>query len=113
MVLLDMPPSSTYFTTIFIRAGYEPMVRYRSPSLETVRGLVANGFGFSILVIRPAGDLSYDGKRIVRRPIADDVPLGRIALARMAGTRPTRFAQAFADACKIHFANLPAVMTGS
>jgi len=111
MVLLDMPPSSTYFTRIFIRAGYEPMVRYRSPSIETVRGMVANGYGFSILVIRPAGDLSYDGKRIVRRPILEDVPGSRVALARMAGTRPTRFAQAYTEACHDYFRNLPETMT--
>lgn len=106
MVLLDMLPSSAYFTTIFISAGFQPNVAHRSPSFETVRSLVANGFGFSLLVTRPAADLSYDGLPLVARPIADDVPQGRIVLGRVAQTRPTRLAQAFSTVCKNHFAAL-------
>lgn len=104
MILLDMLPSSRYFTTLFIHLGFEPNIRYRSPSFETVRSMVGNGFGYSVLVTRPAGDITYDGKRIVAIPVIDDVPQGRIVLARMAGTRPTRFAQSFATVCKNHFA---------
>ncbi len=103
MVLLDMQPSSRYFTTLFIHLGFEPDIHFRTPSFETVRSLVANGFGYSVLVTRPAGNLSYDGKRLVTIPVADDVPQARVVLARMAGTRPTRFAQAFATVCKNHF----------
>lgn len=104
MILLDMQPSSRYFTTLFIHLGFEPDIQYRSPSFETVRSLVGNGFGYSVLVTKPAGDLTYDGKRIITIPVIDDVPQARIVLARMAGTRPTRFAQAFATVCKNHFA---------
>ena len=67
--------------------------------------MVGNGFGYSVLVTRPAGDLTYDGKRIVAIPLSDDVPQGAIVLARMARTRPTRMAQAFATVCKNHFAD--------
>ena len=104
MILLDILPSSHYFTTLFIHLGFEPNIRYRSPSFETVRSMVGNGFGYSVLVTRPAGDLTYDGKRIVAIPLVDDVPQGRVVLARMAGTRPTRFAQAFSTVSKNHFA---------
>lgn len=104
MILLDMMPSSRYFTTLFIHLGFEPNIRYRSPSFETVRSLVGNGFGYSVLVTKPAGNITYDGKRIVTIPVADDVPQGRIVLARMKNTRPTRFAQAFATVCKNYFA---------
>lgn len=103
MILLDIPPSSRYFTTLFIHLGFEPNIRYRSPSFETVRSMVGNGFGFSVLVTQPASDLTYDGKRIVAIPLSDDVPQGQIVLARMAKTRPTRMAQAFTNACKNHF----------
>ncbi|MBT5521687.1 MAG: LysR family transcriptional regulator [Rhodospirillales bacterium] len=105
MILLDMLPSSRYFTTLFIHLGFEPNIQYRSPSFETVRSMVGNGFGYSVLVTRPAGDLTYDGKRIVAIPLSDDVPQGAIVLARMARTRPTRMAQAFATVCKNHFAD--------
>lgn len=105
MILLDMLPSSRYFTTLFIHLGFEPNIQYRSPSFETVRSMVGNGFGYSVLVTRPAGDLTYDGKRIVAIPLSDDVPQGQIVLARMARTRPTRIAQAFTTVCKNHFTN--------
>lgn len=104
MILLDMQPSSRYFTTLFIHLGFEPNIRHRSPSFETVRSMVGNGFGYSVLVTKPAGNLTYDGKRIITIPVVDDIPHARIVLARMEGTRPTRFAQAFATVCKNHFA---------
>ncbi len=105
MILLDMQPSSRYFTTLFIHLGFEPNIRYRSPSFETVRSLVGNGFGYSILVTRPAGDLTYDGKRIITVPLSDNVPQAQVVLARMAGTRPTRMAEAFTTVCRNHFAD--------
>jgi DNA-binding transcriptional LysR family regulator len=105
MILLDMLPSSRYFTELFIHLGLEPNIQYRSPSFETVRSMVGNGLGYSVLVTRPAGDLTYDGKLIIAVPLSDDVPQGSVVLARMARTRPTRMAQAFATVCKNHFAN--------
>ncbi len=111
MVLLDMLPSSRYFTTLFIHLGFEPNIAYRTPSFESVRSLVANGFGYSVLVTRPSSNMSYDGKPIITVPLSDDVPQGRIVLARMARARQTRFAQAFATVCKNHFAAAMAAHT--
>ena len=52
MVLLDLPRSREYFSTLFTDQGLHPTVSLRSPSFETVRSLVANGAGFSVLVTR-------------------------------------------------------------
>ena len=41
MVLLDLPDSRDYFESMLVKAGVTPMIRYRSASYETVRGLVA------------------------------------------------------------------------
>jgi len=54
MVLLDLPRSREYFSTLFESRGLHPVVSMRSPSFETVRSLVANGAGFSVLVTRPS-----------------------------------------------------------
>ena len=62
MVLLDVKPSRDYFTSIFSEVNLEPTIAFRSPSFETVRGMVANGLGYSLLVTRPANNQSYDGQ---------------------------------------------------
>ncbi|HVL75133.1 MAG TPA: LysR family transcriptional regulator [Noviherbaspirillum sp.] len=52
----------------------EPNIGFRTTSIEAVRGLVAHGFGVTILsdmVFRP---WSLEGKRIEARPILDAVP---------------------------------------
>ena len=52
----------------------QPKVVFRTMSIESVRGLVAHGFGVSALsdmVFRP---WSLEGKRIEARPILDGVP---------------------------------------
>lgn len=103
MVLLDVPPSVEYFTSILRQAGVEPNVAYRSPSFETVRGMVGNGFGYSILATRPAGDITYDGLPIAYRPIRDNIEPGPLVLARLAQSRPTRLAETFSDFCEDWF----------
>ncbi len=73
MILLDITPSRNYFTSLFHEHNLKPTVRFRSPSFETVRGMVANGLGYSILVSRPASSMSYDGSALVSRPIKESV----------------------------------------
>ncbi len=104
LVLLDVPPGREYFTSLFTRAGLEPDIRFRSASIETVRGMVASGLGVSLLVTRPAGDLAYDGQGVACRPLSDPVEPGHIVLARLAQARPTRLVETFAAHCRAYFA---------
>jgi DNA-binding transcriptional LysR family regulator len=104
LVLLDVPPGREYFTSLFTRAGLEPDIRFRSASIETVRGMVASGLGVSLLVTRPAGDLAYDGQGVACRPLTDPVEPGHIVLARLAQSRPTRLVETFAAHCRCYFA---------
>lgn len=106
LVLLDLPHSRDYFRAMFLRAGIEPRVSHRSLSFEMVRGLVANGYGYSILNLRPHGDQSYDGARVVCRPLRDPLPPLSIVLARVKGTRLTRRASAFSDHCRRYFSGV-------
>ena len=96
MVLLDLPHSREYFQQILASAGVTPVVRYRSGSYETVRGLVARGHGYSILNQRPVEDVTYGGARVVPRPIADDLPPLSIVIARLSTVRSTARARAVA-----------------
>lgn len=95
MILLDVPPSRSYFLGLFKAHGIEPKVAFSSPSLELVRGLVGRGFGYSLLVTRPHGDRTYEGAPLAVRPIAEPGAKGEVCLAALDQIRPTRAMEAF------------------
>lgn len=97
MVLLDLPHSRDYFLSLFLTRGFEPQIRHRSASFEVVRALVGQGHGYSLLNLRPQNGRTYDGGRVVCRPLAEPLPALSIVLARPAGARMTRAAQALHD----------------
>lgn len=103
LILLDVPPSRSYFTDMFRQHGLEPRIAFSSPSLEMVRGLVGRGQGYSILVTRPHGDHTYDGQGLAIRPIAEETQPGEICLARLRQSKPTRLTQVFAEFCRAWF----------
>jgi DNA-binding transcriptional LysR family regulator len=98
-ILLDIAPSRTYFTRILEREGITPCLAFSSPSLEVVRGLVGHGLGYSLLITRPFGDVSYSGERLAVRPIAEPVQPGIIALASLKQLRKTKLVTAFEQFC--------------
>ena len=102
-VLLDLPRSREYFSTLFESRGLHPVVSMRSPSFETVRSLVANGAGFSVLVTRPGSKQSYDGKPLIEREIENQIPLTDVVLVHHQNDRPTRLHEEFVEYCKRHF----------
>jgi len=106
-VLLDIPPSRDYFVNLLRASGIEPRIAFASPSLELVRGLVGQGLGYSLLVTRPAGDQTYDGRALVVRPLGDEAVPSVVTLAALVGVRPTRAATAFAKHCQTWFEQPP------
>jgi DNA-binding transcriptional LysR family regulator len=100
MIQLDVQPSRDYFHQVFAEHGLEPQVAYRSPSIEMVRGMVGQGFGFSLLVTRPFGDRTYDGKKVVTRPLAEAVSRSELVMAWHQRNHLTRPARLFLDHCK-------------
>ena len=108
-VLIDLPGSRDHFLALFTTRNLTPAAIIRSQSLEMVRGLVASGAGVSILVTRPHGDRSYDGGKLVCRPLAEDVPAQPIILASTFGVPVTHIAQAFIDVSVAYFERLPGI----
>lgn len=100
MVLLDVPPSVPYFMSVFEAADVTPRIRFRVSGYELLRALVARGLGYAMLISRPYGDVSYEGKPLVARPIAGETLPIDVALAWAAGVRRTRRARAFAEHCQ-------------
>lgn len=100
MILLDVQPSRTYFVKLFEDLGLTPNIVFGSPSIEMVRGMVGQGFGFSLLVTRPHFDSTYDGKKVVSIDIAENVATSGLASARLKRGQPTKPAQLFVDYCR-------------
>lgn len=98
-VLLDQPQPATYFLGLFDAAGVTPRIGHRTSSFEMVRSLVARSLGYSLLIQRPALDVSYEGLPVTCRPLADPASTLTIVASRVRGTRPTRRADAFVEHC--------------
>jgi DNA-binding transcriptional LysR family regulator len=100
MVLLDLPHSRDYFLAAFERAGVEPVVRYRTRSVELARALVGRGLAYTVLNLRPAGDTSLDGLPVRPVPLMDPPPALEAVLLQAEGVRATRRAEAVAALCR-------------
>lgn len=106
MILLDVQPSASYFVNLFTEAGIVPNIVFSSPSIEMVRGMVGQGFGFAVLVTRPFGEYSYDGQRLAAIRLADDVEGSGLAAAWLGRNRLTRPAQLFVEFCKTELVHI-------
>lgn len=103
MVLLSTPPSPDYFLSLLREQGAAPRVVWQSGVIEAVRGMVAQGLGFSILAARPVSEASYDGKGLVTRPLAWPARPSRLALVRRDGVDLSPAASRFARICRETF----------
>jgi|TARA_B110000116_G_scaffold265201_1_gene274057 DNA-binding transcriptional LysR family regulator len=95
MVLLDIEPSNEYFLGLFREKNLNPLIKYRSPSFETVRGFVASDMGYSILITQPKLNYDYNGNPIKYIPIKDKVELGNISLTQLQNRRASRLMKSF------------------
>ena len=95
MVLLDLPYSADYFLSFFARAGLRADVAERTRDMAVMRGLVANGFGYSIVNTRPLNDLSPDGKRLRFVPLTGNQRPMRLGILWGPGRERTALQKAF------------------
>jgi DNA-binding transcriptional LysR family regulator len=103
MILLDVQPSRTYFVSIFEELGLTPNIVFSSPSIEMVRGMVGQSFGFALLVTRPHSTCTYDGQQVVCVNIAEDVTGSALVAGWLKRAHLTKPAQLFVDYCKEQF----------
>jgi DNA-binding transcriptional LysR family regulator len=99
-VALDVQPVHEHQLGLFAYAGVEPRIRYRTSSYELLRSLVARNLGFTLLISRPYGDVSYEGRPLVGVALGGDVKTVDVMLATPPGVRSTLRAQAFAAHCR-------------
>ena len=79
-VSLDIPSVRENQLVNLRMSGLEPRIAWKSSSLEAVRGMVARGLGYTVLVQRPPVDLSYDGLPLAVLEIEDNVGHGDICV---------------------------------
>lgn len=105
-VMFDGPGSRPYFEGLLREQGLSPRIAYASSAIESVRSAVGNGFGFSLLALRPTHNQTYDGRKVATIPIADDVTGISIVLASRADHWNTSPMNRFADHCRSYFSAL-------
>lgn len=97
MVLLDLPHSREYFLSLFHAAGLRPRIAERCDDMEVMRSLVANGYGYGLINLRPRLSVSPDGAALAFTPIAGDLRPMVLGLARKEAEYSPRIVTAFAD----------------
>jgi DNA-binding transcriptional LysR family regulator len=98
MVMLDLPRTRDYFVGLFEQLGLAPNIAHSTRSSEIVRALVAGGFGFSILNIRPV-DYRGDESRYRILPISDAPMSPVFGIATVAGMEQPRMVRTFIQSC--------------
>lgn len=107
MVLLDLPQTSTYLTTLFdLLAAERPPVALRTRSYETVRSAVSAGFGFSFVNMRPTGKSSRDGTGIVRRPLSDVYSSPALIVVDIYGSNKPMFVRSLIQVIRDYFKSI-------
>jgi DNA-binding transcriptional LysR family regulator len=98
LVLLDLPPTAEYIESMFSEYGLSPTIGYTSASFEMIRGMVGHGFGYSLLMTKPANNMTYDGAALVTRPLKEQVGTRKVIAAHQGCLTPA--AQAFLQHCR-------------
>lgn len=102
-ITFDLPGSIHYVTSLLRSAGTVPRIRFRTTSFEMVRSLVARDLGYSLLFQRPGPNVSYEGRPLVTRPIAEPVAPIPVVLATRRGTYASRRVETFLAYCRDTF----------
>ncbi|WP_341644169.1 LysR substrate-binding domain-containing protein [Thauera sp. SDU_THAU2] len=105
MVLLNLPMSRDYFTSLFTKAGVTPNIVARSRSEEVVRSMVANGIGYSLFNVRPRSNVSLDGKRMLRVRLAGDNRPMLLGLATYKPMKQSRLCNVFMERCRAYISD--------
>jgi DNA-binding transcriptional LysR family regulator len=99
-ILLDLPLSDNYFMSLFESHNFKPEIYARTQHIEVQRGLVANGYGYSLANIRPVNTRSLDGSSLKYLPLSGDNPALTLGIATLANIRKTIVVDIFSQFCQ-------------
>lgn len=103
MILLDYPSVRGAIAAFFERNQLKPQIRLQSPSLAMVRGLVAQGLGYSIVPQKPQNRTAPDGTEIRAIPLENDFPEGAVVALAKHADRRSGLAEDFISKCRKSF----------
>lgn len=86
-MLMDEEPDLQRILAQFAGAGVEPNVRWRSASVQAIHNVVGRNLAYSLL-IQPA-PTSPEGRPLVFRPLAGDIPTNSVMAAWPTGVIPS------------------------
>lgn len=105
-IQLDIAPSRDFFPGLLAKVGITPNIAYQTSSLELARGLVGRALGYTLLVTRPASDITYDAQPIALRPLIGHHTNSHIVLCTSKGVRATPNVTAFGQVVGGYFGGL-------
>jgi DNA-binding transcriptional LysR family regulator len=100
LLLLDLPLSREYFLALFMKDGLQPKIGGRSAYPEVLRTMVANGYGYTLVNVRPRSDVALDGRRVVRVRLSGDHRPMVVGVATLVQLTQSRLIDAFQNHCK-------------
>ncbi|MFJ6327929.1 MULTISPECIES: LysR substrate-binding domain-containing protein [unclassified Rhizobium] len=103
MILLDYPSVRSAIAALFKRNEMKPLTRLQSPSLAMVRGLVAQGLGYSIVPQKPHNRTGPDGREVRAVPLSEDFPEGALVAVTQQRERQGSLARDFIEKCRTSF----------
>ncbi len=98
-VMLDLPHSREYFSSLFDVLGVRPVPSFKSSQPEVVKGMVTNGLGFSILNFPQRVAKSVDGQEFVIKRFRNKLRAMTFGVAYSEGIKPRKVVQSFASFC--------------
>ncbi|MBO6791392.1 MAG: LysR family transcriptional regulator [Dinoroseobacter sp.] len=105
MITLDLPVTEFFFRSLFEEYDLNPKQGQRIKSYELLRNLVGLGQGFSVLLMKPPADTTYTGKRVVARPIKEEMPKVNYGVSMLRSSRQTQAVKAVVQVCRDVLAN--------
>lgn len=94
-ILIDLPHSRDFLMAPFWQFGCTPEIRYRTASIELVRGMVASGLGVSLLITQNA--VSAQTRDVVELPIREATVRQPLVIARSVRATRTRASELLAE----------------
>src|SRR6202000_3584679 len=94
-LMLALPHSREYFAGLFDAVGTRPVPAFRSSQPEVVRGMVANGLGYSILNFPLKSNRTVAGEDFVIKRFKDNVKATTLGIAQSRTMKPRQVVHRF------------------
>jgi len=106
LILLDSPGFREFFFNYFSMHGLTPQIQYRPSTYEMVRGMLSNGTGYSVALVKIDNTHTYDNSPLTNVELVEPAPAVHLVLAHLKGYRKRRIAEAFSKACKVRLGRI-------